>query len=135
MNEPSLHQGAGFSRPTRARRWRRGVALYPKPFSARLRTSEIRHAGVALGFASKGDQGFFNVASNILVSNEQNLFAAAAGYALPNGSRTGVDRIADPIPNGDEDFDRIHVHLRAVGSDAKRFATFMTEFAVTLAAD
>lgn len=91
--------------------------------------------GVEIGFASKADQDVFNAASHILFADEQNMFAATVAYALPNGSRTLVDRIADPIPNGDDGFDRIHVHFGAAGDDAHAFGTFMTEFARTLAAD
>ena len=91
--------------------------------------------GVEIGFASKADQDVFNAASHILFADEQNMFAATVAYALPDGSRTLVDRIADPIPNGDDGFDRIHVHIGAAGSDADTFGTFMTGFAETLAAD
>ena len=91
--------------------------------------------GVEIGFASKADQDVFNAASHILFADEQNMFAATVAYALPNGSRTLVDRIADPIPNGDDGFDRIHVHFGAADGDAGTFATFMTEFAETLAGD
>ena len=91
--------------------------------------------GVEIGFASKADQEVFNAASHILFADEQNMFAATVAYALPSGSRTLVDRIADPIPNGNDGFDRIHVHFGAAGSGAETFATFMIEFAETLAAD
>jgi len=91
--------------------------------------------GVEIGFASKADQDVFNAASHILFADEQNMFAATVAYALPDGSRTLVDRFADPIPNGDDGFDRIHVHIGAAGSDAEAFGTFMTGFAETLAAD
>jgi hypothetical protein len=91
--------------------------------------------GVEIGFASKEDQNVFNAASHILFADEQNMFAATVAYALPNGSRTLVDRIPDPIPNADDGFDRIHVHFSAAGNDAKAFGDFMTSFAETLAAD
>jgi hypothetical protein len=91
--------------------------------------------GVEIGFASKEDQNVFNAASHILFADEQNMFAATVAYALPNGSRTLVDRIPDPIPNADDGFDRMHVHFGAAGSDAKAFGHFMTGFAETLAAD
>ncbi|MEG3171460.1 hypothetical protein U1708_04470 [Sphingomonas sp. ZB1N12] len=91
--------------------------------------------GVEIGFASKSDQDVFNAASHILFADEQNMFAATVAYALPSGSHTLVDRIADPIPNGDDGFDRIHVHFGAAGDDAEAFGTFMTSFSATLAAD
>ncbi len=89
--------------------------------------------GVEIGFASKADQDVFNAASHILFADEQNMFAATVAYALPNGSRTLVDRVPDPVPNGDDGLDRIHVHLGARGTDAAAFGAAMTDFAETLA--
>ncbi len=91
--------------------------------------------GVEIGFASKADQDVFNAASHILFADEQNMFAATVAYALPNGSRTLVDRMPDPVPNGDDGLDRIHVHLGARGTDAAAFGAAMIGFAETLAAD
>jgi hypothetical protein len=90
--------------------------------------------GVEIGFASADDQSVFNEASSILFADEQNMFAATVAYALPNGSRTLVDRSPDPVPNGDDGVDRIHVHFGALSTDAKAFGAFMTGFAETLAA-
>ncbi|WP_010185876.1 EthD domain-containing protein [Sphingomonas sp. PAMC 26605] len=90
--------------------------------------------GVEIGFASADDQGVFNDASSILFADEQNMFAATIAYALPDGSRTLVDRFPDPVPNGDDGADRIHVHFGAAGDDAQAFGAFMTGFAETLAA-
>lgn len=89
--------------------------------------------GVEIGFASADDQGMFNEASSILFADEQNMFAATVAYALPDGSRTLVDRFPDPVPNGDDGADRIHVHFGAAGDDAQAFGDFMTGFAETLA--
>ncbi|SFN71313.1 hypothetical protein [Sphingomonas sp. OK281] len=91
--------------------------------------------GVEIGFASKADQDIFNAASHILFADEQNMFAATVAYALPDGSRTLVDRLPDPVPNGDDGVDRLHVHFGAAGDDAGAFGRFMTEFATMLAAD
>ncbi|MEN2787290.1 hypothetical protein ACFOKI_05180 [Sphingomonas qilianensis] len=91
--------------------------------------------GVEIGFASQADQDVFNAASHILFADEQNMFAATVAYALPTGSRTLVDRLADPIPNGDDGLDRLHIHFGARGDDAAAFGEFMTGFAETLAAD
>jgi hypothetical protein len=90
--------------------------------------------GVEIGFASADDQGVFNEASSILFADEQNMFAATVAYALPDGSRTLVDRFPDPVPNGDDGADRIHVHFGAVGDNAQAFGDFMTGFNETLAA-
>ncbi|GHH10043.1 hypothetical protein GCM10008023_07400 [Sphingomonas glacialis] len=91
--------------------------------------------GVEIGFLSADDQGVFNAASSILFADEQNMFAATVAYALPDGSRTLVDRLPDPVPNGDDGIDRIHVHFGAAGTDAKAFGDFMSNFAETLAAE
>lgn len=91
--------------------------------------------GVEIGFASPEDQATFNDASHILFADEQNMFAATVAYALPDGSRTLLDRFPDAIPNGDDGFDRIHVHLGAAGDDLAAFGAFVTDFAGTLAAD
>lgn len=91
--------------------------------------------GVEIGFASADDQAVFNAASSILFADEQNMFAATVAYALPDGSRTLVDRMPDPVPNGDDGIDRIHVHFGAAGTDATAFGDFMTGFAETLAAE
>ncbi len=91
--------------------------------------------GVEIGFANAEDQAEFNDACSILFADEQNMFAATVAHALPNGSRTYVDQVADPIPNGDDGLDRIHVHLGARGDDLETFAQFMTGFAQTLADD
>ncbi len=95
----------------------------------------VLDGGVEIGFASAADQETFNQASSILFSDEQNIFAATVAYALPHGSRTLVDRIADPSPNGNDTLDRMHVHLGPGAKDAEAFAAFLSEFAQTLATD
>ena len=69
--------------------------------------------GVEIGFYSAADQDQFNETCSILFSDEQNMFAATVAYALPTGSTTLVDRVADPVPNEDDGLDRIHLHLGA----------------------
>ncbi len=95
----------------------------------------VLDGGVEIGFASAADQEIFNAACPILFADEQNMFAATVAYALPQGSRTLVDRIANPVPNGGEGIDRLHVHFGIGDTDAAGFADFMTQFAQTLAAD
>lgn len=95
----------------------------------------VLDGGVEIGFASAKDQAVFNEASSILFSDEQNMFAATVAYALPEGSRTLVDRIADPSPNGNDTLDRMHVHIGPGAKDPKVFVSFMATFAETLAAD
>ena len=95
----------------------------------------VLDGGVEIGFASAEDQATFNDACAILFADEQNMFAATVAYALPKGSQTLIDRAPDPIPNGDDGLDRLHVHFGARHDDAAGFGAFMTAFAQTLAAD
>lgn len=95
----------------------------------------VLDGGVEIGFADAADQATFNEASSILFSDEQNMFAATVAYALLLGSRTLVDRTADPSPNGNDALDRMHVHFGPGAKDAEAFAGFMTTLAETLASD
>ena len=95
----------------------------------------VLDGGVEIGFATAADQRAFNDACPILFADEQNMFAATIAYALPNGSTTLVDRVADPVPNADDGLDRIHVHFGAGATDPAEFATFMRGFAARLADD
>lgn len=99
-----------------------------KPFE-----NYVLDGGVEIGFQSRADQEVFNEACSILFADEQNMFAATVAYALPEGSQTFVDRVADPVPNGDDGLDRIHVHFGSRTPDAAAFAEFMRVFSQTLA--
>jgi hypothetical protein len=91
--------------------------------------------GVEIGFQSADDQTLFNEACSILFADEQNMFAATVAYALPAGSTTLVDRVAEPSPNGDDDLDRIHVHFGASHDDVALFGERMNMLARSLAAE
>ena len=91
--------------------------------------------GVEIGFHSAEDQALFNEACPILFADEQNMFAATVAYALPTGSTTLVDRIAEPSPNADDGLDRIHIHFGAAHDDASTFSGYMAELAKALAGD
>jgi hypothetical protein len=91
--------------------------------------------GVEIGFMSAEDQALFNEACPILFADEQNMFAATVAYALPQGSTTFVDRVAEPSPNGDDGLDRIHVHFGAAPGDGAAFGKRMTELAHALSAE
>ncbi|MFV0923476.1 hypothetical protein BSZ14_03355 [Sphingomonas sp. Sph1(2015)] len=108
--------------------WPRQEGVLPFP-------DYVLDGGVEIGFADAADQAVFNEASSVLFSDEQNVFAATVAYSLPRGSQTLIDRIADPIPNGNDAFDRMHVHFGPGDKDPKGFAAFMAEFAARLAAD
>ena len=91
--------------------------------------------GVEIGFASAAEQERFNAACPILFADEQNMFAATVAYALPEGSRTLVDRMPDPAPNGDDGLDRIHVHLGASHDDAGSFGRRIEDLARSLSVE
>lgn len=91
--------------------------------------------GVEIGFHSAEDQALFNAACPILFADEQNMFAATVAYALPQGSTTLVDRIAEPSPNGDDGLDRIHVHFGAAQGDAVAFRNGIRRLAGALAGE
>ncbi|MCF7533021.1 EthD domain-containing protein [Pseudomonas petrae] len=67
--------------------------------------------GVEIGFESAADQKQFQDASPILFSDEQNMFDETLAYALPQGSLTLTNSLADERFNGTDTFDRIHVHF------------------------
>ena len=91
--------------------------------------------GVEIGFHAAADQALFNAACPILFSDEQNMFAATVAYALPQGSTTLVDRIAEPSPNGDDGLDRLHVHFGAAHADAAAFRGCIRHLAGALAGE
>ena len=91
--------------------------------------------GVEIGFHSAEDQAAFNEACPILFADEQNMFAATVAYALPQGSTTLVDRVAEPSPNADDGLDRIHLHLGAAHDDATVFGDRIGRLARALAAE
>jgi len=95
----------------------------------------VLDGGVEIGFANAADQATFQEASPILFSDEQNMFAETIAYALPQGSKTFVDRLANPVPNETDTLDRMHVHFSPAHDDTQAFHGFMTGLAQTLAAD
>lgn len=72
--------------------------------------------GVEIGFESAADQKQFQDASPILFSDEQNMFDETLAYALPQGSLTLTNALADERFNGTDTFDRIHVHFSPRGT-------------------
>lgn len=90
---------------------------------------------VEIGFAGAADQKTFQDASRILFSDEQNVFAATVAYDLPQGSTTLVDRIAEPNPNAEGEFDRIQVHFGADPDKAAPFRDALTKLAEALAGE
>jgi hypothetical protein len=91
---------------------------------------------VEIGWASAEAQEEFKQASPVLFSDEQNVFDETIGYVLPHGSTTVFDRETDPVPNGQDRFDRLHVHFTPREGLAAELAAFLTgEFAEAAAAD
>lgn len=109
--------------------------LWPEIEGIRAFSDYELDGGVEIGFHSAEDQALFNAACPILFADEQNMFDATVAYALPKGSTTLVDRIAEPSPNADDGLDRIHVHFGAAGDDAKAFGESITRLAEVLAAE
>ena len=83
--------------------------------------------GVEIGFASAEEQAVFNDNCHLLFADEQNMFDATVAYALPSGSTTLVDRVAEPVPNGDDGLDRIHIHFGPADVEASQFRQFMLD--------
>ncbi len=70
-----------------------------------------------------------------MFSDEQNIFDETVAYDLPHGSRTFVDRFAEPNPNTTEGLDHLHVHMHSAHDDGAAFASYLEEFAGTIARD
>jgi hypothetical protein len=109
--------------------------LWPEIEGIRTFDNYELDGGVEIGFASADDQTLFNDTCAILFADEQNMFAATVAYALPKGSQTLVDRSVDPVPNGDDGLDRIHVHFGAAHTDAEAFGARIEALARDLAVE
>jgi hypothetical protein len=85
----------------------------------------VLDGAVEIGWASAEQQAVFQDASSILFSDEQNVFDETVAYALPEGSTTFVDRQPDPVPNGADHVDRIHVHFTPRAGRADDLVAFL----------
>lgn len=113
-----------FSRSASANLW---------PVPAGVRHMDVLLDGaVEIGFAGAEDQARFEAASPVLFEDEHNIFEHTVAYDLPDGSRTLVDRVADPTPNGSDPLHRLHLHLN--GGAADDFRSWVTGWAQGLAA-
>ena len=110
--------------------------LWPAPDGVDPVPGYVLDGAVEIGFASTDDQAVFQEASPILFSDEQNVFEETVAYDLPHGSATYTDRLPDPVPNGPDRVDRVHVHLtpRPGAQDALR-SFLADELAPAFAAD
>src|SRR5271154_778740 len=91
----------------------------------------VLDGAVELGFATEEDQQRFVAASEILFGDEFNLFAHDNAYILPDGSRTLIDTLADPTPNGPSELHRLHLHLN--GGSAPGFRSWVADWAKRVA--
>lgn len=110
---------------------RSSANLWPLPEGVR-RMDVVLDGAVEIGFASIDDQARFEATSPVLFRDERNVFEHTVAYNLPQGSRTLVDRVADPIPNGPDPLHRLHLHLN--GGSAGDFRSWVAEWAQRLAA-
>jgi hypothetical protein len=90
----------------------------------------VLDGAVEIGWSDADTQSEFQDASSILFSDEQNVFEETAAYPLPSGSTTLIERDPDPIPNGPDRSDRIHVHFTPSTGNREALQRFLeTEFA------
>ena len=80
-------------------------------------------------FLTEEDLGRFGAAMKPLMDDEVNIFEEQIGYAsMGQNSRTLVDRLPDPAPNGDEDVLRLMVFVKqAEGVETDAFRSFISE--------
>jgi hypothetical protein len=117
-----------FARQRDAHAWPATGGVGPLP-------GYVLDGAVEIGWASTDDQATFQDASDVLFSDEQNVFEETAAYPLPEGSTTVVDRQPDPVPNGPDPYDRVHVHVAPAPGRADELARFLTTEFAPVAAD
>ncbi|MGY4929126.1 EthD domain-containing protein [Streptomyces sp. 900105755] len=107
-----------------------GANLWPRVAKAHD-IDVVLDGAVELGFANQDDEQKFVAASTILFGDEFNLFEHDNAYSLPNGSRTLIDTLPDPIPNGPSDLHRLHLHIS--GGSESGFHEWAQDWAKRLA--
>jgi hypothetical protein len=93
-------------------------------------SEEEQFDGIAeLTFRSVEDRAIWFNASSILMDDEHNIFRKGIGYITNSGnSKTWVDGIEDPSPNGSTGIVRIHVQVRQrAGTTVEDFRNYITE--------
>ncbi|MET1006668.1 MAG: hypothetical protein ABWX96_14050 [Propionibacteriaceae bacterium] len=114
---------------------RRDTHLWPLPDGVTALPGYQLDGAVEIGWDTVEAQAEFQDASPILFSDEQNVFDETVAYALPTGSETAFDRQPDPIPNGADPYDRMHVHFTPrPGREADLAQWLRTSLAVVAAA-
>lgn len=115
---------------------RQDAHLWPLADGVTALPGYVLDGAVEIGWPSEEAQRRFQDASSILFSDEQNVFDETVAYALPSGSTTVFDRSIDPVPNGADPFDRVHVHLTPKEGRADELAALLrTSVAQAIAAD
>ena len=89
----------------------RDAHVWPLPAGVEPIDGYRLDGAVEIGWSGADAQQRFSDAASILFSDEQNVFDETVAYPLPQGSTTLLDRSVDPTPNGDDPYDRVHVHL------------------------
>jgi hypothetical protein len=93
-------------------------------------SEEEQFDGIAeLTFRSVEDRAIWFNAAGILMDDEHNIFRKGIGYITNSGnSKTWVDGIEDPSPNGSTGIVRIHVQVRQrAGTTVEDFRNYITE--------
>jgi hypothetical protein len=110
--------------------------LWPMPDGVSPLPGYVLDGAVEIGWPSATAQQEFQSASSILFSDEQNVFEETVAYPLPQGSTTVFDRSTDPVPNGADLFDRLHVHFTPADGRADELADLLrTTVAQAIGAD
>ncbi|MHA3701809.1 hypothetical protein ACXR2U_06465 [Jatrophihabitans sp. YIM 134969] len=113
----------------------RDAHLWPASESVTPLPGYVLDGAVEIGFLSAADQQTFGEASSLLFGDERNVFEETVAYDLPDGSHTLVDRQADPVPNGVDPYDRLHVHLGRREDAGDAFDAMVTAVARAAVAD
>ena len=93
-------------------------------------SEEEQFDGIAeLTFRNVEDRAIWFEAAGILMADEHNIFRIGIGYTTsPGNSKTWVDRIEDPAPNGRTGLVRMHVQVRQkAGTTREEFRSYLTE--------
>ena len=93
-------------------------------------SEEEQFDGIAeLTFRTVEDRAIWFEAAGILMADEHNIFRIGLGYVTsPGNSKTWLDRIECPAPNGNTGLVRMHVQVRQkVGTTTEEFRSYLTE--------
>lgn len=95
-----------------------------------LSSEEEQFDGIAeLTFRSVEDRAIWFEAAGILMADEHNIFRIGLGYVTSTGnSKTWLDRIECPAPNGNTGLVRMHVQVRQkANTTSEEFRSYLAE--------